>query len=100
MKWLTWSKIFYQTVQNAFLLGKKNNQGLATQFFAQSELCNEPFALLLENYFLTYSGKSIMSDLISGYEKTDKSQLSVMKINGLDISKQGVIVPDSKTGLA
>ena len=73
---------------------------MATQFFAQSELCNEPFALLLADDFLTYSGNSIMSDVISGYEKTGKSQLNVMKINGPDISKYGVIVPDNKTGLA
>ena len=40
-----------------------------------------------------------MSDLISGYEKTGKSQLSVMKVNGPDISKYGVIVPNNETGL-
>ena len=60
---------------------------------------NEPFALLLADDFLTYRGNGIMSDLISGYEKTGKSQLSVMKVNGPDISKYGVIVPDNKTGL-
>ena len=60
---------------------------------------NEPFALLLADDFLTYSGKGITSDLISGYEKTGKSQLSVMKVEGPDISKYGVIVPNNKTGL-
>ena len=40
-----------------------------------------------------------MSDLISGYKKTSKSQLSVMKVDGPDISKYGVIVPNNKTGL-
>ena len=49
--------------------------------------------------FLTYSGNGITSDLISGYEKTGKSQLSVMKVDGPDISKYGVIVPNNKTGL-
>ena len=54
------------------------------QFFALSELQgNEPFALLLADDFLTYSGNVITSDLISGYEKTGKSQLSVMKVDGL-----------------
>jgi UTP--glucose-1-phosphate uridylyltransferase len=37
--------------------------------------------------------------LISGYEKSGKSQLSVMKVDGPDISKYGVIVPNNKTGL-
>ena len=60
---------------------------------------NEPFALLLADDFLTYSGNGITSDLISGYEKTGKSQLSVMKVDGPDISKYGVIVPNNKTGL-
>ena len=67
---------------------------------AERVVGNEPFALLLADDFLTYSGNGIMSDLISGYEKTGKSQLSVMKVNGPDISKYGVIVPDNKTGLA
>ena len=58
------------------------------------------FALLLADDFLTYNGISTMSDLISGYEKTGKSQLSVMKTNDPDISKYGVIVSDNKTGLA
>ena len=66
---------------------------------AERVVGNEPFALLLADDFLIYSGNGITSDLISGYEKTGKSQLSVMKVNGPDISKYGVIVPDNKTGL-
>ena len=65
---------------------------------AERVVGNEPFALLLADDFLTYSDKAIMSDLISGYEKTGKSQLSVMKVDGPDISKYGVIVPNNKTG--
>ena len=67
---------------------------------AERVVGNEPFALLLADDFLTYSGNGITSDLISGYEKTGKSQLSVMKVDGPDISKYGVIVPNNKTGLA
>jgi UTP--glucose-1-phosphate uridylyltransferase len=33
------------------------------------------------------------------YEKTGKSQLSIMKVDVPDISKYGVIVPNNKTGL-
>jgi UTP--glucose-1-phosphate uridylyltransferase len=60
---------------------------------------NEPFALLLVDDFLTYRGKGITSDPTSGYEKTGKPQLSVMKVDGPDISKYDVIVPNNKTGL-
>ena len=66
---------------------------------AERVVGNEPFALLLADDFLTYSGKGITSDLISGYKKTGKSQLSVIKVDGPDISKYGVIVPNNKTGL-
>ena len=66
---------------------------------AERVVGNEPFALLLADDFLTYSGNGITSDLISGYEKTGKSQLSVMNVDGPDISKYGVIVPNNKTGL-
>jgi UTP--glucose-1-phosphate uridylyltransferase len=59
---------------------------------------NEPFALLLADDFLTYSGKGITSELIGGYEKSGKTQLSVMKVDGPDISKYGVIVPSNETG--
>ena len=66
---------------------------------AERVVGNEPFALLLADDFLIYEGNGITSDLISGFEKTGKSQLSVMKVNGPDISKYGVIVPHHKTGL-
>ena len=66
---------------------------------AERVVGNEPFALLLADDFLTYSGNGITSDLINGYEKTGKTQLSVMKVDGLDISKYGVIVPNKETGL-
>ena len=42
---------------------------------AERVVGNEPFALFLADDFLTYSGNGITSDLISGYEKTGKSQL-------------------------
>ena len=66
---------------------------------AERVVGNEPFALLLADDYLTYKGKGIISDLIRGYEKTGKSQLSVMKVNGPTISNYGVIVPNKETGL-
>jgi UTP--glucose-1-phosphate uridylyltransferase len=66
---------------------------------AERVVGNEPFALLLADDFLTYSGDGITSDLINGYKKTGKTQLSVMKVDGSDISKYGVIVSNNKTGI-
>ena len=66
---------------------------------AERVVGNEPFALLLADDFLTYNGKGITSDLIRGFEKTGKTQLSVMKVDGPNISKYGVIVPNNETGL-
>jgi len=65
---------------------------------AERAVGNEPFALLLADDFLTYTGDGITSDLINGYEKTGKTQLSVMKVDGPEISKYGVIVSNNKTG--
>jgi UTP--glucose-1-phosphate uridylyltransferase len=64
---------------------------------AERVVGNEPFALLLADDFLTYTGNGITSDLICGYQKTGKTQLSVMKVDGPDISKYGVIVPNNET---
>jgi UTP--glucose-1-phosphate uridylyltransferase len=66
---------------------------------AERAVGNEPFALLLADDFLTYKGNGITSDLIREFKKTGKSQLSVMKVNGPDISKYGVIIPNNETGL-
>ena len=66
---------------------------------AERVVGNEPFALLLADDFLTYDGNGITSDLIKRFEKTGKTQLSVMKVNGPDISKYGVIVLNNQTGL-
>ena len=40
-----------------------------------------------------------MLDLIKEYEKSGKTQLSIMKVDGPEISKYGVIVPNNKTGI-
>ncbi len=66
---------------------------------AERVVGNEPFALLLADDFLTYKGNGITSDLIEGFEKSGKSQLSVMEVKGPDISKYGVIMSNKETGL-
>jgi UTP--glucose-1-phosphate uridylyltransferase len=65
---------------------------------AERVVGDEPFALLLADDFLTYSGNGVISDLIRGFKKTGKSQLSVMEVNGPNISKYGVIVSNNETG--
>ena len=66
---------------------------------AERVVGNEPFALLLADDFLTYKGNGITSDLITGFEKTGKTQLCVMKVNGPEISKYGVLALNNETDL-
>tara|TARA_B110000977_G_scaffold200799_1_gene292657 strand:- start:1203 stop:2030 length:828 start_codon:yes stop_codon:yes gene_type:complete len=66
---------------------------------AERVVGNEPFALLLADDFLTYTGNGITSDLVEGFEKSGKTQLCVMEVNGPEISKYGVIVSNNVTGL-
>ena len=65
---------------------------------AERVVGNEPFALLLADDFISYNGKGVTSELIGSFDKTGKSQLSVMEVNGPDISKYGVIQSDTDTG--
>jgi UTP--glucose-1-phosphate uridylyltransferase len=58
---------------------------------AERVVGDEPFAVILADDFLTYQGKGVTSDLVEAFEKNGKSQLSVMEVNGPDISKYGVI---------
>jgi UTP--glucose-1-phosphate uridylyltransferase len=60
---------------------------------------NEPFALLLADDFLIHESDGTTSDLIKGFKKSGKTQLSVMAINGPDISKYGVIAKNNDSGL-
>ena len=62
---------------------------------AERAVGNETFAVLLADDFLTDYLPGVTADLISAYELNGKSQLSVMKVEGPDISKYGVIVPDA-----
>ena len=66
---------------------------------AERVVGNEPFALLLADDFLTFKGNGITSDLIMGFEKTGKSQLCVMQVNGPEISKYGVLELSNETDL-
>jgi UTP--glucose-1-phosphate uridylyltransferase len=65
---------------------------------AERAVGNDTFAVLLADDFLTYDGAGVTADLVRGFEMSGKSQLSVMKVNGPDISQYGVVVPNKKQG--
>ena len=59
---------------------------------------NKPLAILLAGDFLTYVGNGRTADLERAFLATGKTQLSVMEVNCPDISKYGVVVPNSGQG--
>ena len=61
---------------------------------AERALGNDPFAVLLADDFLTDYQPGVTADLVNAFAKTGKSQLSVMEVDGPDISKYGVVVPN------
>jgi UTP--glucose-1-phosphate uridylyltransferase len=65
---------------------------------AERAVGNDPFAVLLADDFLIYEGSGVTADLKSAFEKSGKTQLSVMEVNGPDISKYGVVVPNGEPG--
>ena len=61
----------------------------------------DPFAVLLADDFITDYEPGVTADLVNAFAKTGKSQLSVMEVDGPDISKYGVVVPNgSGVGIA
>jgi len=65
---------------------------------AERVVGGDPFAVLLADDFLTFDGAGITRDLVGGFDRTGKTQLSVMEVSGPDISKYGVIVPGAHPG--
>ena len=65
---------------------------------AERAVGNDPFAVLLADDFLTYDGAGVTADLVKGYETSGRTQLSVMEVNGPDISKYGVVQPGTAAG--
>jgi len=62
---------------------------------AERALAGEPFAVLLADDFLTDYVPGVTADLVDGFEKTCKSQLSVMPVDEAYISQYGVIRPSA-----
>ena len=54
----------------------------------------DPFSVLLADDFLTDYDPGVTADLVRAFLASGKSQLSVMEIEGPDISKYGVVVPN------
>jgi UTP--glucose-1-phosphate uridylyltransferase len=65
---------------------------------AERAVGNEPFAVLLADDFLTYDGRGVTADLIEAYEKSGKNQMSVMQVDGPNISKYGVVKVNKDNG--
>ena len=65
---------------------------------AERAVGNEPFVVLLADDFLTYDGAGVTADSVGAYVKSGKTQLSVMKVDGPDISKYGVVNVNKNTG--
>ena len=61
---------------------------------AERAVGGDPFAVLLADDFLTDYEPGVTADLAQAYASSGKSQLSVMKVDGPNISKYGVVVPN------
>jgi UTP--glucose-1-phosphate uridylyltransferase len=60
---------------------------------AERAVGGDPFAVLLADDFLTDYASGVTADLAQAFARSGKSQLSVMEVDGPDISKYGVVVP-------
>jgi UTP--glucose-1-phosphate uridylyltransferase len=68
---------------------------------AERAVGGEPFAVLLADDFLTDYAPGVTADLAQAFATIGKSQLSVMEVDGPDISKYGVVIPNGyRAGIA
>ena len=65
---------------------------------AERVIGGDPFAVLLADDFITSDVSGVTADLTSAFEATGKTQLSVMEVNGPEISKYGVVAPHAVPG--
>jgi len=64
---------------------------------AERAVGGDPFAVLLADDFLTDYEPGVTADLVSAFETTGKSQISIMAVEGADVSKYGILVVDGVT---
>ena len=68
---------------------------------AERAVGGDSFAVLLADDFLTDYEPGVTADLVQAHARSGKSQLSVIEVDGPDISKYGVVVPNgSGAGIA
>jgi UTP--glucose-1-phosphate uridylyltransferase len=68
---------------------------------AERVVGGDPFAVLLADDFVTDYEPGVSADLAQAFASSGKSQLSEMEVDGPDISKYGVVVPNgSGAGIA
>ena len=67
---------------------------------AERVVGNDPFAVLLADDFLTSQGAGVTADLVQNFSRSNKTQLSVMELDGPDISKYGVVAPHADGSVA
>ena len=60
---------------------------------AERAVGGDAFTVLLADDFLTGYEPGVTADLVQAFAASGKSQLSVMEVDGPDISKYGVVVP-------
>jgi len=65
---------------------------------AERAIGGEDFVVLLADDYLTFEGLGVTSELLDGYYNSGKSQLSVINVDGPDISKYGVVKFDELSG--
>ena len=65
---------------------------------AERAVGNEPFVVVLADDFIYHEGLGVTNDLITAYQKTGMMQLSVMHVDGQEISKYGVLIEGNKKG--
>jgi UTP--glucose-1-phosphate uridylyltransferase len=65
---------------------------------AERAVGNEPFVVVLADDFIYHEGLGVTNDLINAYQKTGMMQLSVMRVDGQEISNYGVLIEGNKKG--
>ena len=65
---------------------------------AERAVGGAPFAVLLADDFLPSQGKGETAELVKAFEASGRTQLSVMEVEGQEISKYGVIRPGMTNG--
>lgn len=65
---------------------------------AERAVGDDPFVVLLADDFLSSNNAGVTSDLTQNFERSGKTQLSVMEVSKDEICNYGVVVPGEKTG--